>query len=219
MTDQTNFEKDVLQRKAIIYQNVVQPLKKLLEVLGFSQDFEALAPIDPRGPKPIVIKPAALSVPVTGQGYSSDVSLQWLDKLSSINRYISNLSQSPSRRPVRIAILDTGYDDQTIFFENAQRRRRVKGWRDWAEKSETPVDENGHGTHTLALLMKVAPMADLYVARIAKDRTSLKSAVNSVSEVCSQLVSSPTPADIPSSIPTTDAFCLPSLLRLSPGLQ
>ncbi len=97
-----------------------------------------------------------------------------------------------SRRPIRIAVLDTGYDEEAVFFENPFRRRRVKQWKDWAEGSATPIDESGHGTHTLALTMKVAPLADLYVARIAKDRASLKSAVDSIAEVLLFLLFTPT---------------------------
>lgn len=184
-TDQTRPEMDIFTRKAVVYKTVVQPLEKLLKLLGFSDKMKTLDPIDSRGPAPPLLeKPPQPALPTSSQSRDSSLSSQWLSKLSNINSYICNLSRpSSTRRPVRIAVLDTGYDDQAIFFQNSSRKRRIKKWRDWAENSDIPVDENGHGTHTVALVMKVAPTADIYVARIAKDRSSLRGATGSIAEV------------------------------------
>jgi subtilisin family serine protease len=75
--------------------------------------------------------------------------------------------------PIKIAILDTGYDRESHFFTDECRAKRIV-WRDFSGSSEKPEDEDGHGTHVLSLVMKVAPAAHLYVARIAKDSASLR---------------------------------------------
>ena len=74
-------------------------------------------------------------------------------------------------RRVKIAILDTGID-RSHGKIGAQWDRRVKGTKSWIINEDADVDRCGHGTHGAALLMRIAPEAHIYVARIAKDRTS-----------------------------------------------
>lgn len=85
--------------------------------------------------------------------------------------------------PIKIAILDTGYDDDAVFFHHPYRCSRMKGWKDWVDSSITPQDCNGHGTHVVSLVMKVAPNADIFVARVAKDTEGLQHASENISEV------------------------------------
>jgi subtilisin family serine protease len=76
---------------------------------------------------------------------------------------------------VRIAILDTGLDlSRSALYTFGDR---VKGYKDWIEderEGKPWVDLDGHGTHSAALLMKVAPEAEVYVARVFKSGTSDK---------------------------------------------
>jgi hypothetical protein len=44
-------------------------------------------------------------------------------------------------------------------------------------------DEDGHGTRVLSVLMRVAPAADVYVARIAKDARNLAACAENIAEV------------------------------------
>ncbi|RBR08918.1 uncharacterized protein FIESC28_10098 [Fusarium coffeatum] len=77
--------------------------------------------------------------------------------------------------PVRIAILDSGLDNENPFlFEDQQLPKpRVKEVRSFINGTEPHEvrDEIGHGTHALGLLLKVAPCAEIYVARIARGET------------------------------------------------
>lgn len=82
-------------------------------------------------------------------------------------------------------MLDTGYDKQAAFFDDENRKPRLKDWRDYVEKdNKIPIDHDGHGTHVLSLLMRMAPAADIFVARIAKNTESLGGAVENVAKVC-----------------------------------
>jgi hypothetical protein len=47
----------------------------------------------------------------------------------------------------------------------------------------TRQDEDGHGTHVLSILMKVAPAANFYVARVARDTEDLVNSTINVAEV------------------------------------
>lgn len=77
--------------------------------------------------------------------------------------------------PVRIAILDSGIDTENPFLIEDQQRAdpRIKEARSFIHGTEPHEirDEIGHGTHALGLLLKVAPGAEIYVARIARRET------------------------------------------------
>ncbi|KAF7161736.1 hypothetical protein CNMCM5623_007223 [Aspergillus felis] len=109
----------------------------------------------------------------------------WLNriKLSSITSEL--ISEFSKLDRIKIAVLDTGYDPETDFFRDKQRKRRIKAFQDWVVKdSTTAEDEDGHGTHVLSLVMKIAPAADIFVCRIARGRGTqdLRDASGNVAE-------------------------------------
>lgn len=93
--------------------------------------------------------------------------------LSSIYPYVD--LDSDLAEPVRIAILDSGLDPENPFLVEDQQRAnpRIKDARSFVHGTEPHDirDEIGHGTHALGLLLKVAPGAEIYVARIARRET------------------------------------------------
>lgn len=91
--------------------------------------------------------------------------------------------KNPSYKRIRIAVLDTGYDPKAEFFVDRDRNERLRGWKDWVTDSAWPRDDEGHGSRVLSLIMKVAPMADVYVARVAKNSNELERSVKSIAEV------------------------------------
>jgi len=77
-----------------------------------------------------------------------------------------DVTEIPGKRRVRIAILDTGFDRKDLaILANVER---IKGMRSWVDGGKADEDIIGHGTHTIALLLKMAPEADIFVARVAK---------------------------------------------------
>lgn len=77
--------------------------------------------------------------------------------------------------PVRIAILDSGLDPEhpSVIEDQQLANPRIKEARSFVHGTEPHDirDKIGHGTHALGLLLKVAPCAEIYVARIAKRET------------------------------------------------
>jgi hypothetical protein len=78
---------------------------------------------------------------------------------------------------VKIAILDTGID--LPLGQKFAHKDRIKECRSWLVTDEDgdergDKDLTGHGTHAAALLLKVAPNADLYVARVFKGQKDTK---------------------------------------------
>ena len=77
--------------------------------------------------------------------------------------------------PVRIAILDSGFDPENPLLMTEDRRidPRIKEVQNFVHQTE-PLDirdEFGHGTHALGLLLKVATCAEIYIARVANRET------------------------------------------------
>lgn len=111
----------------------------------------------------------------------------WLRKIqeSPVTKDLfAGFETKPPPERVRIAVLDTGYDPDAIFFQAADRRRRIRKWKDYAVGGSTlRRDVDGHGTHVLSLVMKVAPTADFYVARVARDTDDLSASVDNVAKV------------------------------------
>lgn len=68
---------------------------------------------------------------------------------------------------VKVAIIDTGIDAShpllKIFEENGQIRCKS-----WIDGEPANTDDNGHGTHVAHSLLKVAPRAELYIAKVFK---------------------------------------------------
>ncbi|KAI8281719.1 putative subtilisin [Colletotrichum sp. SAR 10_98] len=177
--DSDSVETDAFARKAVIHDVIVQPLEKLLEKC-FSDTQHAVGPVDQSS---ALSESAALPEAPVMPKTSSDVdeSERWIDLMKRINAHFLKLlsPEALAKRP-RVAILDTGFDGSSSFLDI--QGRRIDDWKDFAGSSQDLVDEAGHGTHTAATAMKVAPHARMYVARIAKDMSSLRKASQAIAD-------------------------------------
>lgn len=72
---------------------------------------------------------------------------------------------------VKIAVLDTGLDSRHGFIKGAIATKQIKTVRSFIENDESTEDTCGHGTHVATLLLKTAPNAQLYVAKVAQTET------------------------------------------------
>ncbi|KAF4448159.1 hypothetical protein F53441_8394 [Fusarium austroafricanum] len=185
------------ERRSILHRKIVYPLQALLQKLNWidnygnirRKEYEDLN--DTKLVLDIADSPTQatflnVSEPLNSrQASSSFKSEQWLRRIQDSGVTASLVKgfkgkQPPSR--VRIAVLDTGYDPDVVMFQNPHHKRRLRDWKDFAAGSGARQDEDGHGTHVLSLIMKVAPAADIYVARVAKDTTELESSARNISE-------------------------------------
>jgi len=105
--------------------------------------------------------------------------------LSSICLYVDPVLDLAE--PVRIAILDSGLDPENPFLIEDQQlaNPRIKEARSFVHGTgpHEVRDEIGHGTHALGLLLKVAPCAEIYVARIARRETLDPSTYDDIAKV------------------------------------
>jgi len=143
----------------------------------------------------ILPQPAAF---MTGQAANPR---KWLDNLKQLSTVINGMqakytSKTISRpAPIRIAILDTGLDLKRKFFQARARRARIKEIADFVrdpggtfiskpsiDPAATGIDTFGHGSLMAQFLMEAAPLADIYIARVAADTDSLASSKKTIAQ-------------------------------------
>jgi Subtilase family len=107
---------------------------------------------------------------------------KWFSKfLGQSHKLLDYLT--PGKPRVRIAILDTGlnkdHPEVSKVLQKSKRDRRIKQWKSWVPNLQCDgnipgdEDEDGHGTHCAMVANRVAPNADIYIARIFKNRKSV----------------------------------------------
>ena len=69
---------------------------------------------------------------------------------------------------VKIAILDSGVDMSHPDMKKTYKSR-IKGRKSWIEGGQDNEDECGHGTHIAAVVLRVAPSAHVFIARVVRN--------------------------------------------------
>ncbi|KAL7914162.1 hypothetical protein GGI35DRAFT_236740 [Trichoderma velutinum] len=134
----------------------------------------------------------------TGGGQESPLSQQWMDSLlASIYHHVDPFDafEAGTRpfEPVRIAILDSGFDPENPLLMTDDQRLdpRIKDARSFVNQTASYEirDEIGHGTHALGLLLKVATCAEIYIARIANRETLDRGTYDDIAKAINHAVS------------------------------
>ena len=88
--------------------------------------------------------------------------------------------QTPEK--IRIAVLDTGIDPTDRMIKPAMSRIIDK--RSWVGSiPESYMDKYGHGTHVTRLLLRMAPAAEIYVAKITDNKNVDPEDMSRIAEV------------------------------------
>lgn len=82
---------------------------------------------------------------------------------------------------VRVAILDTGIDASHSVFSGCAFDEN--NCHDWTNSNDPTVDIVGHGTHSAALVLKVAPNASLYIAKVFDSAIGIAETPKNVAKV------------------------------------
>lgn len=181
-----------INRRKVKQQTVTQPEPRSASLLTNTTALPG-GQNDAAAPSRFVMSPRAAAPPlrhctVQLTSGNSERAEKWLERLKNSNvmeRVVTAFDTQPELKDarIRIAVLDTGYDPDAIFFDR-DRSPRIRGWKDCVERGQTErKDEDGHGTHVLSVLMQVAPAADIYVARIARSTPDLPESSANIAEV------------------------------------
>jgi subtilisin family serine protease len=95
----------------------------------------------------------------------------WFAQLRVIHQVV-DLNRSPDVNRVKVALLDTGIDCEHPDIKAAITKGNIDIKSRCVTFSATldpKVDQNGHGTFCASILLKTAPEAALYIARVADD--------------------------------------------------
>lgn len=184
---------EIRKRRKIIYDKVVWPLQWLAEtgfgINSYTHNYlerKSSLGSDPTQPPKIA---RITGTPTFHAGKRIDP-YHWLDSLKEINAHVKKLqiqhrdrAKGSGTKAIRVAVLDTGYDASAPLFENSNRSGRIKGWEDFVSSSTEPTDSYGHGTFMTSLLVEAAPVADIYVARVAESTDALQKRQSEVAQV------------------------------------
>lgn len=123
----------------------------------------------------------------------------WLERIqgSRLVRALVRNSIISSSRPVRIAILDSGFDGLSEFLTDA-KKRCIVAWRDFLKDPDSSIDDvdpeeglaqdsDGHGTDVLSMALRMAPFAEFCVARVFEKSGDVVSRSGEIAKVRAQL--------------------------------
>jgi len=174
------------KRRNILHDVVIFPLEQFLRGTGWKNELDKIESLRPQQPSKgasAYEEPPATTV-TKSKPPGQKKSERWLIRIYSLQKQLAaDCRVTVPHRRVRIAILDTGYDPDAVFFQPPSRRSRLVQWKDWVDDARQPEDCHGHGTHLVSLIMQMAPEADICVARVSKDQKGLARASESVAEV------------------------------------
>lgn len=186
------------QRRNTLYNKVVFPLEELLRGTKWMNKWAEIGPLSRPAKTSVnlsLLRP--LAEPSTEETFlrkaakksllkSQKDAKNWLSRIEWLNGELADLPMESvnSPPPVRIAVLDTGCDDGSLFFFDPDNASRLREWKDWTEESDEYQDCDGHGTHLTSLVMKLSPGAHIYVARVARNPDELLNSSENVAKVC-----------------------------------
>jgi hypothetical protein len=80
--------------------------------------------------------------------------------------------------------------DAEYFSTFPDDEERLDGhWKDWVDNEPSPVDQHGHGTALVTLLMRMVRNAEIFVARVARNAEGLQNAEDNIAKVLQCLMS------------------------------
>ncbi|RJE23882.1 hypothetical protein PHISCL_03794 [Aspergillus sclerotialis] len=188
-SDEKERKEDLRYRRDSFYENVVLPLEELLLGTKWMDQLTTIAPLEipskvssiPEFASPEDERKDSKAFKKNTLTKSQKEAKVWLSRMRRLNNELPQTVISPRSR-VRIAVLDTGCDDNSPFFFNPDNASRLAKWKDWAAGSEQFEDCHGHGTHLVSLAMKIAPEAHICVARVAQSPDQLYYASENVAK-------------------------------------
>ncbi|KAH7236501.1 hypothetical protein BKA59DRAFT_534072 [Fusarium tricinctum] len=186
----TNTDMDDDGRRRKVYTEIVEPLAKLVKI-AFKADSNYVSYLS-KCKKAEESQSNLRSQLASFHTGKTVVPQEWLDNLKHISMHVVNLrEQKPDHefKPVKIAVLDTGCNADLPFHKIPRRKKCIKGWKDFTgqESNNTAakssmIDEYGHGSLMTRLVMESAPLAHIYVARVAKHTDELDSSSDQIAQ-------------------------------------
>jgi len=98
-----------------------------------------------------------------------------------MNRLLRKMRKAGGYDRVRIVILDTGIDCTHPYWNG------IKNYMNFVlDGNQRGIDETGHGTTGVHLILKILPEADIFVARVFKEENADDNTPCLMAKVCTQ---------------------------------
>jgi hypothetical protein len=201
-------------RRNLLWEDVVSPLQRICRIMNLIDDTGAIIHGSPHVFRrahlyeTMIFDEESTPMALGLQSQKSDIlgpapevdkpADRWLNEITNsqlartLLRHVTGPGPS-SPKPIRIAILDTGYDANNPFFSEG-RKRRIR-WRDFTGCDGTANDDSpgqgqdsdGHGTDVFAMALRVAPFAEFCVARVFENSRDVATRVNEIVKVITRV--------------------------------
>lgn len=174
----------ILARRKIFFKNVVRPLAWLAKK-GFRAQAGDIIYVNKK-PDPSVPEEVSdpIEQPEPGALFHSAIdSRMWLQDLKKISQQVEHKRRRCKvAASVRIAILDTGCDENFVAFQTRKEQFAMR--KDFVDPGATTMtDSFGHGTLMARLIMECAPGAEILVLRVAESTKNLEENRENIKEV------------------------------------
>lgn len=174
----------ILARRKIFYKNVVRPLAWIAKE-GFKAQARDITYVNK---KPDSSLPGGVSGTIAQPEpgalfHGATDSRMWLQDLKRISEQVERKRRACKvAAPARIAILDTGCDED--FIASQTRSEQFAIGKDFVNPGATTMtDTFGHGTSMARLIMECAPGAEIQVVRVAENTKELENNRENIKEV------------------------------------
>lgn len=186
------------RRAAAMYRYILAPLYRLV-TSGFRAASELFGELPRSAPSPSIPAPRTgqlasssglelfdgkeMTTPDPLKVKNAKTFMEELDKFAETIELLAEENPSaPLWAPwradkIRIAIIDTGIDNTDNIIKGALDDERIKECCGFVNGPDAAPDPNdvqdkfGHGTHVARLVLNAAPSAEVYIAKIADDKT------------------------------------------------
>lgn len=108
----------------------------------------------------------------------------WFDEMEGFEASVDASRKDPDESCpcVKIAILDTGVDISHPDISREYKSGRIK-YHDFTNESNDIEDLDGHGTHSVSLIAKFAPNAEIYAGRVFRQSVAAEGNAEIVAKV------------------------------------
>jgi len=101
------------------------------------------------------------------EGHGAGVAKLWLQSFTDRTQKLLNARRRQTDERIRIAVLDTGIDLEHPGI--AVSKAEIMSCCSWVAGDPSTGDICGHGTHIASVILRMAPWAHLYVARVFRN--------------------------------------------------
>jgi hypothetical protein len=101
-------------------------------------------------------------------------------------RFFNTLRRYPvnPKTMVKVAIIDTGIDLEHPVLRPFHAKHQIGLCWDFVRGTAQITDSTGHGTHCAHLLLKTAPNAIIFVARVFEEAKAVEATIPLIEAVC-----------------------------------